>query len=291
MIDFKKIFMKFSVNKYFYIVFLICLISGYLKEVLILFLFVMFHELSHIAVARMYKLEIHNIEIFPFGGVAKIDNLDSVGPLKESIISAAGPLFNILSVGVAFFLDRMGIIIPEAKLIININIVLALFNLLPGLPLDGGRILRSVLYSLIGYKRATMVCIIIGKVIAVMLLIIGIVTLIFGKINVSLLIMPVFLFFSASKEEENITYAIIKDIINKKLHLENKGIMEAVVICGYEEANLGEILKYFDLNKYHMIVIVSKDMKVSSIITETQVLDGLVLYGSHITLGQLIKKA
>jgi stage IV sporulation protein FB len=269
---------------------LVCVIIGYVSEILILFLFVLIHEFCHIILARVYKLKVKNIELFPFGGVARIDNLDYVGTSKEIVITIAGPLFNLLAAMLLFFLTVWGISVPYQDYIINVNLTLGIFNLLPGMPLDGGRILRALLCYFIGFKKAAKASIISGKIISGILFICGIFSLVYGKLEISLLVMPFFIFLSANKEENTIMFIIIKDIINKKKHLKSKRVMEARELCVYEDTSISEILKYFDYNKYHLIFILGKSLKVEGILTESEIFDNLSLDFEDLSIGELNNK-
>lgn len=289
MFDFKKVLSRFKVNRYFIVFFILCIITGYFKEILILFTFVILHELCHIFFALIFKLKVKNIEIFPFGGVARIDNLDYADTLKEVVITIAGPLFNITTAIFLFILNKSGVSIPYYSYIFEINISLTAFNLLPGLPLDGGRVLRAILSYYTGYKKATRTAVICGKIIAIILFIYGVFSIFLGSVNVSLLVIPFFIFISASREENVLMFMIIKDIINKKQYIKSKGIMETVQLCVFEDVSVREILKYFEFRKYHTILVINNNMKAERLLTESEIIDNLMLDGNDITFGQLCK--
>jgi stage IV sporulation protein FB len=275
---------KFKVNKYFIAIFIICIIFGYFIEAALLFLFVMLHEFSHAIVAVIFGLKIGDIELFPFGGVARINNIDMVEPFKEILISVAGPLFNVMVAALVFFLNNRGIHVPNYEFIMNTNIGLGIFNMLPGLPLDGGRILRVFIEYFVGYRKATKAAVFTGKVIAVLMFIIGIFAVLNGAMNISLFILPLFIFVSASKEEENIMYTVIKDVMIKNKNIKGNLIMEVTQICTYEEAFVRDVLKHFDVNKYNMVVVLDKSMKVKGVLSESEIFEALTKSGSDIRL-------
>lgn len=270
----------------------ICIITGYIKEIALLFLFVMMHELCHVLSARIFKLEINEIEIFPFGGVARIDNIESAGPLREVIISVAGPLFNVFQASLLFFLHKNGVFIfpDDYKFIMDINITLAIFNLLPGLPLDGGRIFRAVLTYYTGYRKATRTAVITGKVIAALLFIYAVISSLLHTINWTLAAMPFFLYISAKREEEFLMYTVIRDVMRKSQYIKNEKVIDAVEMCAYENTRVRELLKYFDLNKYHIIIVLDGNMKVLCILTESEVVNSFSGSAADITLGELCSR-
>src|SRR2546422_4454111 len=117
---------------------------------LLLFASVLVHELGHCLVALRYRIPIAQITLFIFGGMAQIRR-EAPTPKAEFLIAIAGPIVSV-GVGLGFWLLAA---LPGAPLELtavsehlrNINLVLAIFNLVPGYPLDGGRVLRAALWA------------------------------------------------------------------------------------------------------------------------------------------------
>ncbi|KTD18744.1 inosine 5'-monophosphate dehydrogenase [Legionella lansingensis] len=117
-----------------------------------LFLSIILHELCHSLVGRLYDIPISGIKLFVFGGIAKM-SAEPPSPKSEFLMAGAGPLLSI-GLGVAFYILLQIGTQANWPILFNgvisylsmINFVLAVFNLLPGFPLDGGRILRSILW-------------------------------------------------------------------------------------------------------------------------------------------------
>ncbi len=139
---------------------------------------VLFHELSHSVVAIHYKIPVVSITLFVFGGVARISREPS-RPVQEFNIAIAGPLASFFLAGVFYGLAR---IFPYSEMLgalVNwlgwINLQLALFNLVPGFPLDGGRVFRSIVWGITkNFSRATRVAGTSGKLIAYALILFGV---------------------------------------------------------------------------------------------------------------------
>jgi len=117
-----------------------------------LFLSIILHELSHSLVGRYYGIPIAGITLFIFGGVAEMNDSPS-SPKVEFLMSFIGPLFSIILSIILFFLFQLGTyyvwpapVMGVIYYLCMINLVVGVFNLLPGFPLDGGRILRSLLW-------------------------------------------------------------------------------------------------------------------------------------------------
>ncbi|MBM3317194.1 MAG: site-2 protease family protein [Candidatus Eisenbacteria bacterium] len=169
-----------------------------------LFACVLLHEIGHALAARSYGVRTQEITLYPFGGVARLKGMGTVR--QEFWISLAGPTVNI-AVGLALLavlhfsgrwvpLDQMvrGDVHFFPRLMIA-NFILAGFNLLPAFPMDGGRMLRSLLARRLGMVRGTAIAASIGQALAILF---GLLGLIIG--NFLLLFIAFFVFVSAGQE-------------------------------------------------------------------------------------------
>jgi Zn-dependent protease len=146
---------------------------------LLLFASVLAHEMTHSLVARSRGEEVRSITLFLFGGVAEIAE-EPETPAKEFVIALVGPISSIIIAAIFFGLwhGTQGISEPVAAIaryLSIINAILALFNMVPGFPLDGGRVLRAIAWKMTGnLKRATRIASVTGNVIAFLLIFFGI---------------------------------------------------------------------------------------------------------------------
>lgn len=117
---------------------------------ILFFVSVVLHELAHSLVARAHGLPVHAITLFVFGGVSELTR-EPDDAITEFKIAIAGPLLSLLLAGICLGLGKLGGPHAPVAAVLNwlgyINLVLALFNLIPGFPLDGGRVLRAILWS------------------------------------------------------------------------------------------------------------------------------------------------
>jgi Zn-dependent protease len=139
--------------------------------VVLLYLSVLVHELSHSLVARGFGLPVRRILLYPLGGFSEIEE-EPPTPGKEFLVSAAGPAMSLalagIGIGVNVLFNSHGIGRVLIDRVILANAVVGLFNLLPGLPLDGGRVLRAALWKLTGKNAySTVLAAWAGRVIAV----------------------------------------------------------------------------------------------------------------------------
>jgi Zn-dependent protease len=146
--------------------------------VVLLYLSVLVHELSHSLVARGYGLPVRRILLYPLGGVSEIER-EPQTPGREFTVSAAGPALSLVLAAIGYGLMKIvpggtipGIIVSYLRWT---NLIVGLFNLLPGLPLDGGRMLRAIVWKVSGRPgTATIVAAWAGRVLAVALLVVPI---------------------------------------------------------------------------------------------------------------------
>jgi Zn-dependent protease/predicted transcriptional regulator len=144
---------------------------------LLFFASIIFHELSHSMVARVYKIRVESITLFVFGGVARITQ-DPTKAIQEFNIAIAGPIASLFLGGVFYALTLFfpyGTMTGALALwLAGINMLLAVFNLLPGFPLDGGRIFRAIVWGVTkDFTRATKMAGTSGKLVAYGMIVFG----------------------------------------------------------------------------------------------------------------------
>ena len=147
---------------------------------------VLVHELAHAFVARRNGLPVEGITLFIFGGAATIGK-EPPSAGAEFRIAVAGPL---ASFGLALFFEALFLLDQQIPLLAapsvwlaRINLMLALFNLIPGFPLDGGRILRAIVWHRTGnFYRATQIASGAGQIVALGFNVVGILTIVFGSL-------------------------------------------------------------------------------------------------------------
>jgi Zn-dependent protease len=131
---------------------------------------VLAHELAHAGMSKLRNIPVSGITLFLFGGATHA-KVDARGPADEFLITVVGPVTSGVLGGVFYVLHRLG---PEGLshpftsmfgYLAFINLTLAAFNLLPGFPLDGGRLLRSGLWRALGLARATQIAARVGQVV------------------------------------------------------------------------------------------------------------------------------
>lgn len=175
--------------------------------VALLFACVLAHEFGHVLAARRYGIATRDVTLLPIGGVASLEKMPEK-PSQEIIVALAGPAVNLIIAAILLLVTAMGgeglsvsqfaeLERAQSSMFMQLaaaNISLVLFNLIPAFPMDGGRVLRAVLASRVGYVRATHAAALVGQAIAVVLGFVGL----FG--SPLLILVAIFVFLAASGE-------------------------------------------------------------------------------------------
>jgi len=145
---------------------------------ILFFACVLLHELGHSIVALRYKLQVKSITMYIFGGISQITS-EPNDALAEFVIAFAGPFTSLVLAGFFYLLQLVsaGIapIFAIAKYLALINLTLAIFNLIPGFPLDGGRVFRAIVWGVThNLRRATEIAGMLGRAIAFIFILLGV---------------------------------------------------------------------------------------------------------------------
>jgi Zn-dependent protease len=204
----------------------------------IMFTCIVAHEFGHVLVARRYGIETHEIVLYPIGGVARL--AQSPRPRQELWIALAGPLVNVAVWGAiaAFFhvAARSGPItnivdLSTARLIDRIgwsNLYLAAFNMLPAFPMDGGRVLRSLLARWKSETEATRIATLIGRGLALLMGLAGLVT------GMYLLVFIAFFVYTGATQE---------GIVSQSLTLSHGWPVRAAMVTDYRTLTHGNTVR------------------------------------------------
>ncbi|MEE9525825.1 MAG: site-2 protease family protein [Candidatus Woesearchaeota archaeon] len=186
---------------------------------------VLAHEFSHSLVARHNKINVNKITLFFFGGIAHIGGEEKLTAKKEFSMAIAGPLMSLFLSGLFFLIFKLNGVVYISAItyyLYRLNFILAIFNMAPGYPLDGGRVLRSIIWGITkDLKKATRIASKGGKVVAVFLISIGFFGMFMGLGTLWFIVLGFFLYFiaGASYEQMVITDALkkvkVKDVMVK----------------------------------------------------------------------------
>lgn len=174
------------------------------------------HEFSHWVAARALGIALPLIRLTPFGGMAKLGNPYAAPPLRLAAVAAAGPAAHLLLIPLGAALCHWGLLPPTLLAQwLNVNLLLMLFNLLPALPLDGGRILWALLSLRWPKERALKWCVWSGRILAAGLVLLALWgAIVQRQVNLSPLFAALFILSSGSDEREALSNSRVQSLLS-----------------------------------------------------------------------------
>ncbi len=265
--------------------------------VILLFGLVTIHELTHSRVAQHFGVEVKGITLLPIGGMAQMAEIPKE-PRKELLISVAGPASNlvigfVMVIGAFFIyapgelssLEAFGGLLLERSFkgaylyLTVVNLTLAVFNLLPAFPLDGGRVFRALLALKFGQARATQVAVRVGQALALGL---GLWGLLGGGIFV--LLVAVFIFFGAQAEGQGEETGRVLGPLS---------VGQAVnTNIEYARPNLvvGELAARLFHTYQEDFLVINQDGELQGVLTRDRLIEALTRHGRYYPVSQAMRE-
>lgn len=264
-----------------FIVFFILL--SFNNSIILAFISILAHEGMHILVAKRKGCKFNDIKIHIYGTSAQFANIDELNKKEKLQIYLSGPFANFIIICIFWCIGFASNNILIDKMI-NINISLLFFNLLPAYPLDGARVLEILLSQKILYRRANDIISKISYTIGVILLVIFIIVFAYsGVINVSILIASIAICLITRSEEKSAMYILMGNIFVKRNKLLRNKYIENKSISVYYKQGLANVMSMVDKNRFNIFYVLDDDLKVVFIMNEDELIEALKLYG-NITL-------
>jgi len=267
---------KIKIHFGFYLIIIASFFLNFGQELLLSYGIVLLHELAHILAAGLLGIKLSQIEILPFGIAAKF-KIEEFKPKDEIIFSLAGPLLNLCLLILSIYYSN--------QFLIAMNATLLIINLLPIVPLDGGRALRAYLSlkwgSVKSYnftKRLSQISLAILIIFAISLLIIS--------FNISFLIICAFLMVNISNEHKHHTFLMLKNGILNDIKLQ-KQPLKTETLTVTPNFLACKALKHFDGNNYYNIQVVEED-KIIKTLTERELIKSLRLKSIRQKISEVI---
>jgi len=259
---------------------------------LLVFLLVILHELVHTLAAIGYGIKVKSIELYPYGGTAVFEDTFEGNRVEETVIAFAGPAFNLAVFFGLHYLRWLGLIGGEwVAELLKINFWLACFNLIPVLPLDGGRIARAFLARTFGFVQVTKFLAVAGKWLGGLFIILGFVLQAFGFFIYEpglFLVLGVFFIIGSRKEEQNARIVFLKQLCRKKEQLLRRGLMRGSSLTVAPDTPLGKLIDKLSTDRYCLVSIIGSKDKVEKVLSETELVQGMIEYGLDCPVGKLL---
>lgn len=276
-------------TKIFLLEFIILMVIGsFYSRWLVSFIWAILHEIAHITVARFLNIELGNMQINLTGVSTYGYELEELDYKKRLIIYLAGPLSNLLFVLILVAFYNV-LEIPFLRESIDINITLAVFNMLPAYPLDGARIYEILLGRKFLYKKAKDILITVSFGLSVILGLLFCISVYIHSVNFSFLLTSILIIYSTVIEKRIRMYITIGNIFRKRRKIIRDDYIENKSISIYYKVTLVKILMLIDKDRFNCFYILDDEMKFLGIIYEDTVIDGLKKYG-NITVKELMIK-
>jgi len=238
-----------TIHPLFWMTIGLSILTGRFREMLLLFLVVLIHELGHAGAARFFGWRVNEIVLLPFGGVAVVDEHGN-RPLKEElIVILAGPFQHVWMIGVGTIFYYLGLWDDMFSLFLLHNLMVLLFNLLPIWPLDGGKLL-FLFYSLRFPFKASHRVMLHSSFICLCLLMMA--TIVFFPFHLNLWMVIIFLSVSLFKEWKHHHYIYLRFLL-ERYSTTFKG--EKKVVSVASEMKLTDLLATFYRGYHYQIVI------------------------------------
>lgn len=276
-------------TKIFLLEFIILLaIGSFYNDILLGFIWVILHEVSHVLVARKFHVSLYNMSLHMMGVSVEVKDLDELKDYDRLMIFLAGPIFNMGAI-IMLFLVKKYIDIPFIENSIFINLVLFVFNMLPAYPLDGMNIYEILFSRKILYKKAKTILVNISFSVSILLGILFLGTIYIHKVNFSLLLSAILITYSTFLEKKRTIYILMGNIFRKRSKLINNEYIENKSVSVYYKKDLVKVLSLLDRNKFNSFFVLDEELRLLGVIYEDELIDALKTYG-NITLEELLKK-
>lgn len=279
----------FRLNGLFLLVLLIFALFDLLSQAIMVFSMVLLHESAHLLTAWALALKVEEVELLPFGGVARLREDLALYPSKEILIAAMGPLMSLFLGSIFFYLalERGEGLLFLAKT----NFTIGLFNLLPALPLDGGRILRSLLTMTCGLYIGTKRALKIAKALALLLGGVSLWGVLFGQGSISLLLIAFFVYYKVGEEDKGFHTLLMKYILKKREDFSARDRSFLAILVVRENLTIQEVLQNLYPHRLHLLYVVDSHLSLQGVVLEMEIIEHLLEgKGFSIEIGQLIEE-
>ncbi len=254
-----------------------------------MFFLMLCHELAHLLALWKREIPIHSFSLEPFGMNIRLKNELIRNPDDEILMALAGPLCNLsLALLIGVFSHHSGIRNQELTFLYYANISCGLINLLPAVPLDGGRMMRAFLSKYMGYIKAYYFCEKLTVILSVLLILAGLQLLIATKFNFSVCLIGCFLAGHLLTERNHFKLYLMREITAYK---QNRKVTESMQICNIAvQKNIGarKMLSHLCHNRYYLITVLDGD-SILGTLTEGELIDGMIRKGAGVKMKELLQ--
>jgi len=258
-------------------------VTGLFLEAATLFGVVLIHELGHVAAAKGFGWRVKEVQLLPFGGVAVVEELGTVPAREELIVALAGPLQHVWMVALAWAMQAAGA--PGGDwwgYFLQVNVMIGLFNLLPVLPLDGGKVMLCLLSYAMSYHRSIVCSVWISLALSA-----GIVLAAIGQelhggagahLQLNLAVIGVFLlvsnWFALKQRQFHFMRFLMSRSLRTKALIGRGTLAQPIVVT--KGRRIADVVKLLMRDKYHLIYVLSERGRIQAVVPEQQLVSGFL---------------
>lgn len=247
------------------------------------------HEAGHFAAARLLSTPIDAVEITPLGGRITMESIQHAPPRAAFILAAGGPLFSLLGCLAAPLVQHLAGF-SFASVFARQSLLLLCVNLLPVLPLDGGRMLRAVLSHFLPYATATRWLIRAGYGLGFLMCAFSVGAAVQGRLQFFPAFAGLYLIYAAAMENRQTGAWLITHWISRRQKIQQKEILSVAFWAAGAETPLHRVVHRFSPGKYNMVYVLSPDGMRQEAVLQEETLCACFLENSGQTLQMCIKK-
>lgn len=257
-------------------------VSGQMAALTIPFSAILYHEIMHALAAAMMGYPVTLLELLPFGSTARIEGLYEEAPHAELLIALAGPASNVLMVMALTTVEAYtGLAFPGQEAFVQANLQLALFNLLPFLPMDGGRVLRSLLAGFISLGKATRLAAVMGVIGGILMAAAALLGYLGAARRFPMTLLAITVVLSALKAGREAQWLWLRELTGKKNHLMREKTLPIRHIAADGDMMLGQLVSRFLPHRYHMVTVLDEVCRPIATLSENEVVEALMKKGAH----------
>ncbi|MDR1599984.1 MAG: M50 family metallopeptidase [Oscillospiraceae bacterium] len=249
------------------------------------------HECSHALAAKALGMRVVSLELTPFGGIARVEGLGHAAPWQEVAVAMAGPGSNLLMAMGAGFGAQMGLWPGEAvQMFVRCNLALMLCNLMPALPLDGGRAVRAMASGALGWRRSTRVFAWFGAALGAGLVALGVYEAFNRRINPTFFMTGAYLVYAALEERDASASWIAKGLSGRASQFASAGVVPARWYAASADTPVSRLPARVSQRGYTMVVALDPvGMRPLGTIHESELMAAM-MDDQRVTVGELIKR-
>lgn len=283
----------------FVVVVLVMALSGFALHLLVFAGSLFFHEMGHIIAAAFQGLDLTSVEVWPFGAVGRLERSWQLSPYGETAVALAGPFNSGILCSLALAVER-GIVqsqgsaalsqFPLLDLLIKLNLGLFLVNLIPCLPLDGGRFLRAQLALRYGYVVASRRVSQWGLWAGIVITVGAACGIAAGRPHYAFLVIGPLVAWGALDQRSYLGAENVMQILSRSDYLAQRKAIPVQEIVVSMDATVSEVVARLRPSRFHVILPAGKGMKIAGRVTETRILQAFYEGDTGLKMRELLKR-